>query len=227
MTVVSQLVHRTIICEAKREDFEHKVFIMEEKCQDLKMALEDLRKGNATQSAREWKLQSTVNELRKSSTLTDSLQDYNTSSNAMVVVAKAIQQNLKPIPKFKQPLSISPSSSSLSFTTSALKGVLPSSSAISHTLRTTSNFTPLGSNTSSPSLQHPPRTMTLGMDNAQLTSRIRQLEMELIQTRTRGGGPSSTHSSDVHDDLLRELEDNRRELDYVKGVESRQRIDLL
>lgn len=238
----TMLVERTRSCEAKREDFEVEVGIMEGKCEELRTALEDLRRGHATQMAREQTLQSTVNDLRRSLTAkstieltmgkistASSVSSGITSAAPTVIVSRSLGNSVisrrKGVP---QPLSISPSSSSLSFT--------PSPTRPGQTSTDTPPATATSAKTSSPTvLVAPPRTMTLGMDTAQMRGRIRQLENELIQTRSKPGLTLSPpkapapplRPTHLHEELLKELEENRRELDYVKGVESRQRIDLL
>ena len=242
VTLSAMLAERTRSCEAKREDFEVEVGIMEGKCEELRTALEDLRRGHATQMAREQTLQSTVNDLRKSLTAkstiemtmgkistASSVSSGITSAAPTVIVSRSLGNSVigrrKGVP---QPLSISPSSSSLSFT--------PSPTRPGQTSTDTPPATATSAKTSSPTvLVAPPRTMTLGMDTAQMRGRIRQLENELIQTRSKPGLTLSPpkapapplRPTHLHEELLKELEENRRELDYVKGVESRQRIDLL
>ncbi|UZJ56980.1 hypothetical protein CBS101457_006300 [Exobasidium rhododendri] len=249
VSVSSRLVDRSLNLEAQREDFERAVVVMEEKCTDLRSALEDLKRGKATQLAREKKLQSAVSELRKSLSVKGTLDfgfpgsrssvaSTSRGGNASILIFRAPSQNHNPSAttvskrrKMPQPLSIAPTTNSLSFTPSSSFSD-PSTAAISTPSAATKKIrslpkTPASTTFSSP--QFPHRTITLGMDDEQLRVRIRDLEIALIQSKSKNSSPTPSFSQDsgAQDELIKELEENRRELEYVKGVESRQRIDLL
>jgi hypothetical protein len=251
ITVSTRLVDRTLASEGKQEAFESELIVMEQQCEDLRSALEDLRRGNASHKARERNLQTTVNELRKSLTaksvvdmnmvhldkLSHSLssndnisrpsQSISSSSIASLASAPA-SRRFKGIPK---PLPIARSNSNLSFTSSSrINNGYPMAQSISmpHKLATTSMT---AASSAAPSVDKaPPRSMTLGMGAEQLRLRVRQLENDLIQAKAKvplHATSPPTHAIELQQELVRELDEHRRELDYVKGVESKQRIDLL
>ena len=80
----------------------------------------------------------------------------------------------------------------------------------------------------------PLRTMTLGMDPAQLSTRVRQLEDELRRATGAPRRPSDASSFNRMSELEAEVEEvkdellaAREELDELKAVGTKQRIQLL
>lgn len=256
ITICTRLVDRTISCETRQEAFENELVVMEEKCDELRTAMEDLRRGNATHLNRERKLQSTVNELHKSltaksiaetqiervsrSTSPCSGQSVNNGvtkqvqDSKMVVASMVATRRSRGIPN---PLTISRSNSNLSFTPMSSRGgqqhlTFSSVPFVPRNIQAAVAVTPT-TTTSNTSItvpgKNPPRSMTLGMGTEQLRLRVRQLESELIQEKMKAPVPNSppAHTLEFQESLLQELEEHKRELEYVKGVESKQRIDLL
>jgi hypothetical protein len=244
VSISTRLVDRALASEIKQEAFESELMVVERQCEDLRAAMEDLRRGNASHKAREMTLQSAVNELRKSLTAksiiemnaihldkmsssfasNESLSKPSQAGSSSSSIGTAASRRIKGIPN---PLPIARSNSNLSFTSSP-RGKATSLAASTSMPRNLN----LGASTSSnTSQQGPPRSMTLGMGAEELRSRVRLLETELIQAKAKTSAFSSatppTHAIELQQELVRELDEHRRELDYVKGVESKQRVELL
>lgn len=247
ITVSTRLVDRTLASESKQEAFESELMVMEQQCEDLRSALEDLRRGNASHKVREKNLQTTVNELRKSLTAksvsdmnvihldklshsfssSDNLSRPSQSTSSSSIVSLASTPASRRFKGIAKPLPMARSNSNLSFTSCPRINGSPmaQSSSMPQNVVTHSKTTALPATKNAP-----PRSMTLGMGAEELRLRVRQLENELILAKAKGPTQALTppmHAIELQQELQRELDEHRRELDYVKGVESKQRIDLL
>ena len=252
--VSRNVVGKALTLDMQRHDLEGEITNVVEEYERATKAIEDLRSTQANQmqvveasKARERQLEGVVEEMRRTveraQRQSPSLQKTRTSTHESTSEDRSVQNDsfsaagsqlvarqcrAGPIMN----LSITPSTSKLSFTNTAPTSVSPSST-ISRRRSPSNGPTALALKHTTP-ISKSPRTMMLGMDTTQMMTRIRSLESELMRVRSTSHAQKSRAEESERinmEEKLRsaqeELAETQRELEEIRHTESRQRIELL